>query len=185
MCGKPLTLGVMHRVCELADRDELVEPLPPRAAPVRSFIPLDEVLSEIQGVGPQSKAVRRKYDDLIHRLGPELFILEDAPREDIRRAGSPLLAEAITRMRVGQVIRHAGYDGEYGTIRLFTKDELRRHASVGLLFELPEEARVQVTSYLRGVGFGHIHFGADRDAPHPVGAPDDGKPRPEVDVRHR
>jgi len=134
-CGKPLTLGVMYRVCELADRDGPPEPLPPRAAPFRSLIPLDEVLAELCGVGPQSKTVRQRYDELLRRVGPELFLLQEAPTEQIAQAGWPLVAEAIGRMRAGRVIRQAGYDGEYGTIRLFTQDELRRQSTVGLLFD--------------------------------------------------
>ena len=139
VCGKPMTLGVMHRVAELADRPDAPQERPPQAAPFRSLIPLCEVLSEIQGVGPQSKAVQRRYEDLVAQLGSELFILERIPLEDVRRAGSPVLAEALARMREGRVIRDAGFDGQYGTIRLFTKEELRRGASVGLLFDLAEE----------------------------------------------
>ena len=52
-----------------------------------------------------------------------MFILEQAPLEDIARAGSSLLAEALRRMRAGRVLRHAGYDGEYGMIRLFAEEE--------------------------------------------------------------
>jgi DNA helicase-2/ATP-dependent DNA helicase PcrA len=139
VCGKPLVLGVMHRVVELADRPDAPDEPPAHGAPFRSLIPLDEVLSEIQGVGPQSKAVQRRYEDLVSQLGSELFILESAPLEEVRRAGSTLLAEALSRMREGRVICSAGFDGQYGSIHLFTKDELRRGSSVGLLFELAEE----------------------------------------------
>jgi DNA helicase-2/ATP-dependent DNA helicase PcrA len=139
VCGKPVTLGVMHRVSELADRPEELQERPLQAAPYRSLVPLGEVLSEILGVGPQSKAVDRRYEELVARLGPELFILERAPLEDVRRAGSPLLAEAVSRMREGRVICEAGFDGEYGKIRLFTPDEVRRGTSVGLLFDLGVE----------------------------------------------
>jgi DNA helicase-2/ATP-dependent DNA helicase PcrA len=139
VCGKPLTLGVMYRVCELADRPGVPDPLPPRAAPFRSLIPLDEVLAEVVGTGPQSNAVRQKYEELLSRLGPELFILDQAAPEDVARAGSSLLAEALLRMRQGRVIRQGGFDGEYGTIRLFTREELLRRSTVGLLFELPSE----------------------------------------------
>ncbi len=139
ICGKPLTLGVMHRVGELADRDHPPDPLPSRAAPFRSLIPLDEVLAEIHKVGPQSNLVRQKYEELLSKLGPELFILAQAPPEDVARHGSSLLAEAVSRMRQGRVMRQAGFDGEYGVIRLFTKEELLRQSMAGLLFELPEE----------------------------------------------
>jgi DNA helicase-2/ATP-dependent DNA helicase PcrA len=137
-CGKPLTLGVMYRVCELADRPGPPDPLPARAAPFRSLIPLDEVLAELCGVGPQTNTVRDKYEDVTARLGPELFVLEQVPTEDIVRAGSPLLAEAITRMRQGRVIRQGGYDGEYGVIRLFEKEELRDRTMARVLFAPPE-----------------------------------------------
>jgi len=138
VCGKPVTLGVMHRVVELADRAEDAVPPVERQA-FRSLIPLDEVLAEISGVGPQSKSVQREMHALLARLGPELFILEQAPVEDIRRAGSSLLAEAVRRMRCGEVIRVAGFDGQYGTIRLFDPGELRR-GSGGWLFDVAPES---------------------------------------------
>ncbi len=131
VCGKPLTLGVMYRVCELADRPEPPEPLPPKAAQFHRLIPLDEVLSEIVGAAPQTKKVQGKYEELLTRLGPELFILDQIPLDEIARTGSPLLAEAIRRMREGRVIRQSGYDGKYGVIRLLTDDELAHRESLG------------------------------------------------------
>ena len=125
-CGKPVTVGVMHRVAELADRDEGARPA--SAGPVRSFVPLAEILSEILKVGVATKRVRASYEGVVARLGPELAILEHLPLDDIRKACSPLLAEALTRLRAGRVIREAGYDGEYGRIRLFEDREL---ANVG------------------------------------------------------
>jgi len=131
-CGKRLTLGVMHRVDSLADRPEN-EPSPVTDQ-FASFIPLEEVISEIEGRGPKTKTVQGKYESLIGKLGSELFILDQADPNDLRKAGSTLLAEALTRMRQGQVIREAGYDGEYGVIRLFNKDELSRKG--GVLFDV-------------------------------------------------
>ncbi len=136
VCGKPLTLGVMHRVDDLADRAE-AEPTPRQDA-FTSLVPLEEVVAEIQGKGPKSKAVQAEYESLIARMGPELSILGAAPLEDVRRAGSTLLAEAVGRMREGRVIRQAGYDGEYGVIRLFEKDELRQRSAMSALFDLSE-----------------------------------------------
>ena len=136
VCGKPLTLGVMHRVSELADR---TEPEPPAtAAPFRSFIPLEEVIAEIEGVGPKSKRVQARYEDLLKRHGSELFLLEDAQLADVDRQGAPLLAEALGRMRRGEVRCDAGYDGEYGTIRVFERRELERRQQGALLFDVPE-----------------------------------------------
>jgi len=135
VCGAPVTVGVAHRVEVLADRGEAGVTPPPTAGVAQSLVPLPEVLSEIAGSGPGSKTVERIYDRLIAALGPELFILGAAPVEDIARGQSSLLAEAIGRLRAGRVIRDAGYDGEYGVIRLFDDAELRRMTSGELLFE--------------------------------------------------
>ncbi len=136
VCEKPLTVGVLHRVYDLSDRN-LEEP-PPSASPFQSFIPLVEVLSEIEGVGPRTKTVGRLYDRLISGVGPELYILSRAPLEDIERAGRPMIREGIRRMREDDVIREPGFDGEYGTIKLFNESELEQGSDAGLLFELPE-----------------------------------------------
>jgi DNA helicase-2/ATP-dependent DNA helicase PcrA len=142
-CGKPLTVGVLSRVEELADRPEGHRV--PGAADFRSLVPLPEIMSEILGVGPKSKKVLGEIDKLTASFGPELAILDDVPVDDLGR-GSPRLAEAITRLRRGEVIRDAGYDGEYGVIRLFEPGELKRANAIsapGLfddaLFATPQE----------------------------------------------
>lgn len=136
VCGAPLTIGVLSRVLELADRTG--EKPPPTAAPFRSLVPLPEVLGELARTGPKSKTVQGSYEQLLARLGPELAILGEAPLDEIGRIAPPLLVEAVRRMRAGEVIREGGYDGEYGTIRLFKPDELESGKSISLLFELPE-----------------------------------------------
>ncbi len=135
VCGDPTTVGVLHRVEALADRGEDEVRPPATAGEVSSLVPLAEVISEIASSGVQSKTVERSYDRLVSTLGAELDILEAVPVEDIARNASPLLAEAITRLRAGQVIRESGYDGEYGVIRLFDDSELRRRTAGDLLFD--------------------------------------------------
>ena len=137
VCGKPLTVGVLHRVEELADRPPDSTFRPPNAGPVRSLVPLPSILSEIMGVGPQSKRVQRTYLELLARLGPELGILTECPLEDLAQRGSPLLVQAVERLRDGQVIREGGYDGEYGRVRLFEEHELLQAQRGGLLFTPP------------------------------------------------
>jgi DNA helicase-2/ATP-dependent DNA helicase PcrA len=117
VCGKPVTVGVMHRVEALADRPAGVRPA--HAAPFVSLIPLPEVLGEVYSVGPGSKQVGAEYTKLLARLGPELAILRETPLEEITAAGGERLAEAIGRMRRGEVVAQPGYDGEYGVIRVF------------------------------------------------------------------
>jgi len=118
-CGKPLTVGVLHRVYELADREE-----PVLSKDFVSLIPLPEMISEILRCGPGAKKVTSTYENLLQKLGPEMFILMDAPLDSLEEHGGPLLREAVARMRTGRVIREPGFDGEYGRIRLFEKHEL-------------------------------------------------------------
>jgi uncharacterized protein (TIGR00375 family) len=137
VCGEPVTIGVLHRVDTLADRSEAQAAPPPTAGTVSNLVPLPEILAEIASSGTGSKTVARNYDRVISSLGPELDILQNVPVEDIARADSSLLSEALARLRAGKVIRDAGYDGEYGVIRLFEDGELRRLTAGGLLFDPP------------------------------------------------
>jgi DNA helicase-2/ATP-dependent DNA helicase PcrA len=134
-CGKPVTVGVLHRVYELADREE-----PKISKPFYSLIPLTEILSEILGCGPSAKKVTAAYAELLAALGPELHILMDVPSKEIERLGGPLLAEAVDRMRETRVIRKEGYDGEYGVIRLFEETEKLTLQGQVALFDAPLEA---------------------------------------------
>lgn len=122
VCGKPLTIGVSYRVNELADKKDL-KILPKTAGKVYSLIPLQEIISEIMQVSASSKSVCNEYEKLINKFGTELSILQDIPTDEISKT-SEILAEAIARLRKGQVIKQAGYDGEYGVIKLFNPNEL-------------------------------------------------------------
>jgi DNA helicase-2/ATP-dependent DNA helicase PcrA len=121
VCGKRVTVGVMHRVSTLADRAE--GEMPKSRHPFHSLIPLPEILSEVHQVGPNSKRVQQNYELLLSKLGSELSILRDVPLEAIAQAGGTLLAEGIRRVRSGDVTIAAGYDGEYGVIKLFDEQE--------------------------------------------------------------
>jgi len=153
-CGKPLTVGVMHRVEELAGRTEAEAASMGttgrlgRNDAFRCLVPLPEVLGEIHGVGAKSQTVEKAAAQLVARLGPELDILERLPLEDIARAGGGLLLEALTRLRAGDVRRDAGYDGEYGVIRLFDPGEIRALSVVAPLFPHPPAPSVTSGSAL-------------------------------------
>ncbi|MBI1295054.1 AAA family ATPase [bacterium] len=150
VCGKPVTVGVMHRVETLADRAEGEHPA--RTHPFHSLIPLPEILSEILGAGVNTKTVQSEYFKLLNRLGPELDILRNLPPEEIAAAGGVPLAEGIARMRQGQIQADPGYDGEYGVIRLFTEDP---NADVGgqiALFEEGKESRKSIRQPTAAVG---------------------------------
>src|SRR5262249_56528747 len=98
---------------------------PPSAGAVSNLVPRPEILSELTATAAGSRAVAQGYGQAIAKLGPELAILQSMPVEDIARGGSPVLAEAITRLRAGQVICEPGYDGEYRVSRLLREKRPR------------------------------------------------------------
>lgn len=134
-CGRQLTVGVLHRVELLADRPEGARP--EGARDCEYLIPLPEVIGAAVGVGPQSKKVRGIYDKLLAALGPELEILRSRPVEAIARCDEPLVAEGVRRMRTGELEILPGYDGEYGTIQIFSDDERGQLSGQTFLFDLP------------------------------------------------
>lgn len=134
VCGKALTVGVLHRVEDLADRP--AGGRPERVAPFRSLVQLPQVVAEIHGVGVKSKAVEDTLQQLAARVGPELELIDQAPLEEVRRLTHPLLAEALDRLRRGKVHCDGGYDGEYGVIRIFEPGEVLPQLSLVSLFGL-------------------------------------------------
>jgi uncharacterized protein (TIGR00375 family) len=136
-CGKPLTLGVMYRVIELADY--ATGRKSPSALPYKSVLSLDKILSEIIGAGPTSKKVQHEYHRLLSSLGSELSILLNIPLESIQKCSSAILSEAIKRVRSGKVHVSPGFDGQYGTIRIFTKREINNYTRQITFFPLEKE----------------------------------------------
>jgi len=136
VCGKKVTIGVMNRVARLADRDALPERK--TRPPFFSLVPLKEILAEIAGVGPQSKKVAAAYNGLIEAGGTELDLLLHLPISRVKQAGGELLAEAIKRMRNREVLIREGFDGEYGRIKVFTREEGAAMGNQGMLFDQTE-----------------------------------------------
>lgn len=124
-CGKPLTIGVLHRIEELADKP--ANATREKKPPFYSAIPLTDILAEILKTGPKSKTVQKRYRSLLDEFGSEYNILHRLPTETFRRAGAPLLAEAIFRMRCGKLFIEPGYDGVFGKIRIFDPGEKEKH----------------------------------------------------------
>ena len=134
VCGKKLTVGVDHRVHQLADR-----PLGAKkenALPFESLAPLPEVIAASTGVSAAGKNTQALYEQMLHALGPEFSILREVPVEDIAHTAGPCVAEGIRRLRAGQVERRAGFDGEYGVISLLTPGEIARFSGQISLFGL-------------------------------------------------
>ena len=116
-CGKRLTIGVLHRVEELADRPAGAER--PGPVPFRNLIPLNEIIAEAIGKTPECQTVWDLYFKFIREFGDELRILTEVPAADLARLMPENVGEGVDRMRKGRVKIAPGHDGEYGTIRLF------------------------------------------------------------------
>ncbi len=120
-CGKPVTVGVMARVEELADHPEGRKS--PYWRPYYSLIPLPEIIGDAKKVGPNSKTVQKIFMEMLHTFGNEISILREVPLEKIRKANGALIAEGIRRVREGNVHIAAGYDGEYGKVEIFSPQD--------------------------------------------------------------
>jgi uncharacterized protein (TIGR00375 family) len=115
-CKKPLTIGVLHRVDDLADRS-LSEIPQPEFIPHKYIVPLREIIAQIFEVGVSSKKVMAEYEHLLLTIGSEFYILLHASLEDIaKQASDPQVALAIQNMRTGNVSMEPGYDGIFGTV---------------------------------------------------------------------
>ena len=120
-CGKPLTLGVLYRVSELADRRE--GEYGQQRQMFQSMVPLVDILLEIFQSGSASRKVRSAYETLLSSFGPEIDLLCEIPLKTLEKSPIPLFAEAIRRMREKRIHIEPGYDGEFGRIRLFQEGE--------------------------------------------------------------
>ena len=114
VCGKKLTMGVDHRVEQLADRAEGF--VKKDGKKYESLVPLPEVISTCMGYSAASKKVQGCFEQMIQTLGTEFDILRNVPSEDIKSCAGERIAEGIENVRTGNVKRIPGYDGEYGKI---------------------------------------------------------------------
>ena len=121
VCGRKIVVGVVSRLNDLADRPEGFRP--PNAIPQKHLVPLEEVLADCFDAGGKSKKIQDIYWKLIERAGSEFNVILDLPIEDLKKVAGELVAEAVRRVRIEQVIKTPGYDGVYGIIRVFTDAE--------------------------------------------------------------
>jgi PHP family Zn ribbon phosphoesterase len=117
VCKRPVTIGVMHRVEDLADRPEGYAPA--GRVPYRNLIPLEEIIAEAMGAQVGTSGVREEYFKLCAKLGSEFAVLLDVPLTEIAKHTTARITDGIRRVREGQVSIAPGYDGTYGEIHIF------------------------------------------------------------------
>jgi DNA helicase-2/ATP-dependent DNA helicase PcrA len=157
VCGKKVTVGVLNRIMQLADRRD------PEKRPARhtyvSLTPLKHLLAEIKGVNPGSKAVHLQYEHLLKRGGAEFSLLLDLPHERIMEIGDAILAEGIKRLRNREVYIEEGYDGKFGQIRAFKKGEIQALSSQISFFDQSFRRPERVTKAIEGLEIGGLQPG--------------------------
>ncbi len=137
VCGRKITIGVLHRVEELADREEGF--IPPNHKKYISLVPLPEIISDAIDTGKNSKQVKNIYNHMISNIGDEMYILLKAPLDQIKKFSTDIIVEGIKRVREGRIKLIPGYDGEYGKIIIFTPEEKNRNVSQIFLLEIKKK----------------------------------------------
>jgi uncharacterized protein (TIGR00375 family) len=124
-CGRPVTVGVMNRVEELADR--AAGEKPKNFISYKSLVGLDDVIAEATGIfGRKTKTVTNEYYSLIEHGKSEFNVLLNLDYNDLLKITLPEVVEGIRRNREGKVFIEPGYDGVYGTVRLFNDKEKKQ-----------------------------------------------------------
>jgi len=138
VCGKQLTVGVAHRVKELSRKEKIKEKEKKEKElkiishpqgihhPFVSLVPLKEIIAEAEGVGPKTKKVQKKYDLAIEKLGGEIKILLETPLEKINSILGPKIEEGVRKNRGGNIFINPGYDGLYGTVKIWPDAESKK-----------------------------------------------------------
>ncbi len=139
VCERPLTVGVVYRVDQLADSKPEITSKGNyhhfnNRVPYYNLVSLDEIISEAFGVGTASKKVKEAYLDLIKKFGAELKILLEISEEELKKSADPMIVEGIKRMREGKVEIRPGYDGEYGEVKIFNDGEREKMKTQQALF---------------------------------------------------
>jgi len=132
VCGRPLTLGVLHRVEDLADREEGF--VPENAISYKSLVPLQEIVAEAISQTPGTKEVLKEYHNLIDQFNNEFNVLLNVKEEDLKSQTLPEIVEGIIRVREGKVNIEPGYDGVFGKVRIFQEEEVQKYSAQKTLF---------------------------------------------------
>jgi len=124
-----LTIGVLHRIDTLSDREEGF--VPEKVIPYKNLIPLEEIIAEAMGCGRDTVGVKNEYRRLCNLFGNEFEILLNTAIDVLRNNTQEKIAIAIDRVRRGDLIINPGFDGEFGTIKIF-EEEKSKESQLGL-----------------------------------------------------
>ncbi|MBC7187902.1 MAG: DNA helicase UvrD [Calditrichaeota bacterium] len=130
VCGRQLTIGVMHRVDELADRPPGF--VPANAVPAVHLIPLQEIIAEALGQGVDTVGVQNEYLRLVAEAGSEFRLLLDLDERELASFVPERILTGIMRVRQGKLHIVPGHDGEFGKIIIFAEDEQQGQAQLSL-----------------------------------------------------
>jgi uncharacterized protein (TIGR00375 family) len=132
VCKKPITIGVLYRVMQLADRKDGYKP--EKAVPYKNLVPLDQIIADALDMGVSTKAVQKRYVELINRFGNEFNILLNAQRSEIENASSLEIGEGVMRVREGKLKIEPGFDGEFGKVKIFDEKDRKNFLKQNKLF---------------------------------------------------
>lgn len=116
-CGRPLTIGVLHRVEDLADRAEHYQPK--NFPGSKHLVPLQEIIAEAFKVGKSSKRVQKKYQEIITSVGNEFDVLLYRPLDELKKCLDDDILKGIALVREGKIRLTPGFDGVYGKVNIF------------------------------------------------------------------
>ena len=133
-CGKRMTIGVVYRIDQLADPKRPEGYVDPKRIPYKNLVTLDSIIGEALDVGKAAKSVMKEYEKLIKAFGSEFAILQDIPVKEIAAVSKPEIAEGVKRMREGKLKIEPGYDGEFGVIKIFDKEDRKNIKGHNILF---------------------------------------------------
>ncbi len=122
VCKKPLIIGVLNRVEELASRP--VGYRPPQATTFKKLVELDKIIGEALGVkNRQARSVEKAYRQMVPHFGSELEILLEVNLDSLTKEIHPRIIEGLRRVRAGKLMIKPGFDGQYGEIKIFSEAE--------------------------------------------------------------